>query len=89
MRNSPLTPAALRGLLDMAPGGVGCFDSTSTVVYANTAFTMTTGLLAGRRVEDERLLAELRGLGAAPARGCGGSPSGCRSRARCSGSTPS
>ena len=31
-----------------APGGVGCFDSTSAVVYANTAFTMLTGAAARR-----------------------------------------
>jgi signal transduction histidine kinase len=68
MRNSPLTSAGLRGLLDVAPGGIGCFDATGHVVYANTAFTMTTGLQAGRVVEDEPLVRELRALGDAPRR---------------------
>src|SRR3954453_2188406 len=68
MRNSPLTPAALRGLLDMAPGGVGCFDSTSAVVYANTAFTMLTGLQPGGSVDEGPLASELRALGDAPRR---------------------
>src|SRR4051812_38641722 len=63
-----LKPAALHALLDMAPGGIGCFDATGRVVYANTAFTMATGLQAGRHVEDGRLAGELRALGDAPRR---------------------
>jgi signal transduction histidine kinase len=68
MPNSPLMPAALRGLLDMAPGGVGCFDPAARVVYANTAFTMTTGLQTGQRVEEEPLASELSALRDAPRR---------------------
>jgi len=68
MRNSPLTPAALRGLLDMAPGGVGCFDSALAVVYANTAFTMLTGLQPGGVADEGPLAGELRALGDAPRR---------------------
>src|SRR3954471_10479303 len=68
MHNSPLTPAALRGLLDTAPGGIGCFDATARVVYANTAFTMTTGLQTGQRVEEEPLASELSALRDAPRR---------------------
>src|SRR4051794_27469511 len=68
MPNSPLMPAALRGLLDMAPGGVGCFDPAARVVYANTAFTMTTGLQTGQRVEEEPLASELSALRHAPRR---------------------
>ena len=38
-----LAASALRGLLDATPGAVGCFDANLRAVYANTAFTMTTG----------------------------------------------
>src|SRR5690349_3948307 len=58
----------MRGLLDMAPGGIGCFDPAGRVVYANTAFTMLTGLQAGRRVEEEPLASELSALRDAPRR---------------------
>src|SRR4051812_1892177 len=57
-----LTPSALRGLLDATPAAVGCFDTTLRVVYANTAFTMTTGAQAGRILEDGPLAAELRAM---------------------------
>jgi signal transduction histidine kinase len=58
----------MRGLLDMAPGGIGYFDSTGRVVYANTAFTMATGLQTGAHVEEEPLASELRDLRDAPRR---------------------
>jgi signal transduction histidine kinase len=57
-----LAPSALRGLLDATPAAVGCFDSTLRAVYANTAFTMTTGVQIGRLLEDEALAAEVRGF---------------------------
>src|ERR1700712_4410728 len=57
-----LTPAALRGLLDATPAAIGCFDRQLRATYANTAFTMTTGVQAGRVVEDPALVAELRAL---------------------------
>jgi signal transduction histidine kinase len=48
-----LPPAALRGLLDATPAAVGCFDAAMRTVYANTAFTMATGLQAGSTVDDD------------------------------------
>src|SRR3954462_12289523 len=47
-----LAPAALRRLLDATPAAVACFDATLRVVYANTAFTLTTGAQAGAPLED-------------------------------------
>ena len=49
-----LAPSALRGLLDATPGAVGCFDANLRTVYANTAFTMTTGVQAGRVLAGRR-----------------------------------
>ena len=57
-----LAPSALRGLLDATPGAVGCFDANLRTVYANTAFTMTTGVQAGRVLEDGVLAKEVRAL---------------------------
>ena len=57
-----LGPSALRGLLDATPGAVGCFDANLRAVYANTAFTMTTGVQAGRVLEDGPLAKEIRAL---------------------------
>jgi signal transduction histidine kinase len=57
-----LTSAALRGLLDTAPGGIGCFDPAHRVLYANNAFTMTTGAQTGRVLEDGPLAAALRAM---------------------------
>jgi signal transduction histidine kinase len=57
-----LPPSALRGLLDATPAAVGCFDAALRVVYANTAFTMTTGVQAGRVLDDGPLAAELRAM---------------------------
>jgi signal transduction histidine kinase len=57
-----LAPSALRGLLDATPGAVGCFDANLRAVYANTAFTMTTGVQAGRVLEDGPLAREIRAL---------------------------
>jgi signal transduction histidine kinase len=51
---APLPPAALRGLLDATPAAVGCFDAALRTVYANTAFTMATGLQAGSQVSDDQ-----------------------------------
>jgi signal transduction histidine kinase len=55
-----LSSTALRGLLDAAPAGIGCFDAALRVVVANTAFTVATGVQAGRVLEDEALAAEVR-----------------------------
>src|ERR1700742_5001326 len=49
-----LAPSALRGLLDATPAAVGCFDAAMRTVYANTAFTMATGLQAGSAVDDDQ-----------------------------------
>ena len=57
-----LAPAALRGLLDATPAAIGCFDHALRAVYTNTAFTMTTGVQAGRVLEDEALAAEVRAM---------------------------
>src|SRR3954471_8017818 len=57
-----LTSATLRGLLDAAPGGIGCFDPALRVVFANTAFTMTTGAQAGTTLDEGPLTAELRAM---------------------------
>src|ERR1700749_4759761 len=51
---APLPPLALRGLLDATPAAVGCFDQAMRTVYANTAFTMATGLQIGSVVEDDQ-----------------------------------
>jgi signal transduction histidine kinase len=67
-----LGASALRGLLDATPGAVGCFDANLRAVYANTAFTMTTGVQAGRVLENGPLATEVRellaGRGSAPRR---------------------
>ena len=55
-----LAPSALRGLLDATPAAVGCFDAALRVVYANTAFTMTTGAQTGRTLDDGPLAVEVR-----------------------------
>src|SRR4051794_22117086 len=57
-----LAPSALRGLLDATPAAVACFDAALRVVYANTAFTMTTGVQAGRVLDEGPLAAEVRGM---------------------------
>src|SRR3954469_4717405 len=57
-----MAPSALRGLLDATPAAVGCFDAALRVVYANTAFTMTTGVQAGRVLDEGPLAAEVRGM---------------------------
>src|SRR5918997_6207601 len=67
-----LPPSALRGLLDATPGAVACFDAGLRAVYANTAFTLTTGVQTGREIRDGALAAEVRALLAgsgAPRRG--------------------
>ena len=70
---APLPPTALRGLLDATPAAVGCFDAALRTVYANTAFTMATGLQAGSVVEDDQrdlapALKEMVGGSSAPRR---------------------
>src|SRR4051812_20766286 len=57
-----LAPSALRGLLDATPAAVGCFDAALRVVYANTAFTVTTGAQTGRVLDDGRLADEVRAM---------------------------
>src|SRR3954470_22441752 len=57
-----LAPSALRGLLDATPAAVGCFDVALRVVYANTAFTMTTGAQTGRVLDEGPLAAEVRSM---------------------------
>src|SRR3954453_10628431 len=64
MRGPVLTSAALRGLLDATPAAIGCFDATGRALYANTAFTMVTGVQAGQVVEDASLAAGLRPVAA-------------------------
>src|SRR3954463_1728702 len=64
MRRPVLTSAALRGLLDAPPAAIGCFDATGRALYANTAFTMVTGVQGGGVIEDEPLAAELLAMGA-------------------------
>src|SRR3954451_1257135 len=64
MQRPILTSAALRGLLDATPAAIGCFDATPRALYANTAFTMVTGVQAGRVLEDAPLAAELRAMAA-------------------------
>jgi len=49
-----LPPAAMRGLLDATPAAVGCFDAALRCAYANTAFTMATGLQVGSTVDDDQ-----------------------------------
>src|SRR5919206_243075 len=51
MYGASLTSTALRGLLDVTPAAVGCFDAGLRAVYANTAFTMATGVQAGRALD--------------------------------------
>ncbi len=63
MARSHLTPAALRGLLDATPAAIGCFDATLRAIYANTAFTVTTGVQAGRVIEDAALAGRAAGDG--------------------------
>src|SRR3954470_8831642 len=60
MQRPVLTSAALRGVLDAAPPALGWFDATGRALYANTAFTMVTGVQAGRVMEDAALAGELR-----------------------------
>src|SRR5687767_8516828 len=55
-----LGPSALRGLLDATPAAVGCFDPALRVLYANTAFTMTTGAQTGRVLDEGPLAFEVR-----------------------------
>jgi len=62
MRGPALTPAALRALLDATPAAIGCFDDRLLAVYANTAFTMATGVQAGRVLQDGPLAAEIRAM---------------------------
>ena len=62
MRGHELSSAALRGLLDATPAAVGCFDAQLRAVYANTAFTMATGLQVGRPLEEGPLADEVRQL---------------------------
>src|SRR3954464_2333171 len=62
MLGSSLTSSALRGLLDATPAGIGCFDMGMRAVYANTAFTMTTGVIAGGVLEDGPIAAEVRAM---------------------------
>ncbi|HET6550681.1 MAG TPA: ATP-binding protein [Solirubrobacter sp.] len=57
-----LTSTALRGLLDATPAAVGCFDASLRAVYANTAFTMATGVQGGHELEEDALAAEVRAL---------------------------
>jgi len=57
-----LDPQSLQGLLDATPGAIGCFDANLRAVYANTAFTLTTGVQAGRVLEDPVLGAEVRAV---------------------------
>ena len=57
-----LAPSALRGLLDATPAAVGCFDAALRVVYANTAFTMTTGAQTGRVLDEGPLAVEVRAM---------------------------
>src|SRR4051794_39789175 len=64
MQRPVLTSAALRGLLDATPAAIGCFDATGRALYANTAFTMVTGVQAGGVIEDAPLAAELLAMGA-------------------------
>src|SRR3954470_3780326 len=64
MARSHLTPAALRGLLDATPAAIGCFDATPRALYANTAFTMVTGVQAGGLIDDAPLAAALRAMAA-------------------------
>src|SRR3954449_12766137 len=64
MQRPVLTSAALRGLLDATPAAIGCFDATGRALYANTAFTMVTGVQGGGVIEDAPLAAELRAMGA-------------------------
>src|ERR1700754_4393038 len=70
---APLPPSALRGLLDATPAAVGCFDAAMRTVYANTAFTMATGLQVGSTVDDDQrdlapALKEMVGGSTAPRR---------------------
>src|ERR671928_1561610 len=70
---APLPPTALRALLDATPAAVGCFDAALRTVYANTAFTMATGLQVGSTVDDDQrdlapALKEMIGSSAAPRR---------------------
>src|SRR4051794_2107725 len=48
-----MSPGALRRLLDATPAAVACFDAALRVVYANTAFTMTTGAQTGATLDDD------------------------------------
>src|SRR5919199_2253414 len=48
-----LDASALRRLLDATPSAVACFDAALRVVYANTAFTMTTGAQTGAVLDED------------------------------------
>src|SRR4051812_7698118 len=48
-----LDASTLGRLLDAAPSAVACFDAALRVVYANTAFTMTTGAQGGAALDDD------------------------------------
>src|SRR3954451_11587133 len=64
-QTSPLTgpaPAALLALLDATPAAVACVDAALRVVFANTAFTMTTGVQAGRTLQEGPLATAVREL---------------------------
>src|ERR1700759_1730317 len=69
--SAALAPAALRAVLDATPAAVACFDRALRVVYANTAFTMTTGVQAGRQLQDgplARAVGEMHAGSGAPRR---------------------
>jgi len=48
-----LPTSALRALLDATPAAVGCFDGALRTAYANTAFTMATGLQEGSDASEQ------------------------------------
>src|SRR3954468_9889247 len=78
MQRPVLPSAPLRGLLDAPPAAIGCFDATGRALYANTAFTMVTGVQAGGVIEDAPLAAELRAIGAGKGAPRGGGRGGGR-----------
>jgi signal transduction histidine kinase len=57
-----LSITALQGLLEATPAAIGCFDAQLRAVYANTAFTMTTGVQTGRTLEEGPLQTEVRAM---------------------------
>src|SRR3954468_20150792 len=78
MQGPVLTSAALRGVRHATPAAIGCFDATGRALYANTAFTMVTGVQAGGVIEDAPLAAELRAIGAGKGAPRGGGRGGGR-----------